>query len=499
MARGHRKKRKYQVVGNLALAEPPDVSAQIAVNPAQLNPQEEYLSGNYYGQEVRFLPAAKYEQCAPEITFETYRQMLHDPEIAADIWLLKYFVLADGLQLTLALDGVALDADSQEFSQAQEIATFCERNFAGLRKPLEDTLEQMLDAISYGHKVAEITWKDGEGQDSGKLVLDKIAPKPHNVLEFVVDQFNNLLGFTPKTYTRTTASLTGRQILPAEKFLLLTLREEDDDPRGNPGLRPAYNGWNFKQLTWPEYKRWLENCAMPSLIGKTAPKGQSDVQRNPDGTKLTGGKLLSSSEAMLQALLNLKNASAAVVPNGAEVDQIEPTGEGAGFERAINVADGQITKGILFQSLATNEAQFGTRAQSETHMGVLDLLVWYLKGKVGKLLTGLIERVITYNFGKEALRFTPIVAMGDTERRDWATDATAAAALETSLTDSQWLHITTQLGIPAPAPGERPRREAVVEQMADRPPAAPPTDDEQSARWRRRLSAGRFLTLRRAA
>lgn len=442
------------------------------------------------------MPAAKVDPCAPEITFETYRQMLHDPEIAADIWLLKYFVLADGVQLTPALDGQALDPDAAAFGAAQDLAAFCERNFAGLRKPLEDTLEQMLDAIPYGHKVGELTWKEGEGPDRGRLVLDKIAPKPHHMLEFVLDPFNNLLGYTPQVYSRPIATLAGRPLLPAEKFCLLTLREEDDDPRGTPGLRPAYNGWNFKLLVWPEYKRWLENCAMPSVVGKTPPKGQADVQRNPDGSKVAGGKILSTGEAMLQSLLGLKNASVAVLPNGAEVDQLDPVGEGAGFERAINVADGQMTKGILFQSLATNEAEFGTRAQATTHMQVLDLLVWYLKGKVATLLTEIARLAIRYNFGAEEMRFLPLITLGDTERRDWATDATAAAAIEPALTDSQWLHILTQLGIPAPAPGERPRREA----MAEARPAAGSQGETKRASVQVRRPAGRpFVALRRAA
>jgi phage gp29-like protein len=217
----------------------------------------------------------------------------------------------------------------------------------------------------------------------------------------------------------------------------------------------------FKQAVWPEYFRWLENCAMPSIIGKTAPKQAGDVQRTKAGEPATGAKPLSAAEAMAQALTNLKNASVAVLPNGSEIDQLEVVGEGAGFERSINVADGQITKGILFQTLATSEAQFGTRAQSQTHMQVLDLLVWWLKGKIaGMIKADLVKQVIRYNFGVEFLQFAPIITLGDTERRDWSKDATAAASLSSVITESQWLSITNQLGLPAPRPGELPRGQA---------------------------------------
>jgi hypothetical protein len=98
-------------------------------------------------------------------------------------------------------------------------------------------------------------------------------------------------------------------------------------------------------------------------------------------------------------------------------------------------------------------------------MQVLDLMVWWLKGKIAQMIgRDLVKQIIVYNYGSEALQFAPIVTLGDTERRDWATDATAAASLSPVITESQWLAITNQLGLPAPRPGERPRRESRAQQ-----------------------------------
>jgi uncharacterized protein DUF935 len=436
-----------------------------ALDTAQIDPAKEYVSGVYHGSYPQWLPARRVERLAPEITFETYKIMLNDPEIVSDVRTLTQMALADGIQITPAVSGHPVDVESSDSARAQEIAAFVERNFRGLSKPLEDSLSSLVEgAITYGHKVAEVTWKAVEkGPDRGKLMLDRIAAKCYDSLDFVLDKFSNLLGFTPRHYSSTFNVESGkfeyaRPILPREKFCLLSLHEEDEDPRGRSSIRPAFNGWNFKQMTWPEYFRWLENCALPSVVGKTAPRQAGDVQRNADGTAKAGGKPTSAAEAMRDALLNLKNASVAVLPNGAEVDQLEVVGEGAGFERAINVADSQITKAILFQTLATNEAQFGTRAQSQTHMQVLDLLVWWLKGKIAAMIKAdLVKQIIIYNFGEASLQFAPIVSLGDTERRDWSKDATAAASLSPVITESQWLAITNQLGLPAPRPGEKPR------------------------------------------
>jgi len=430
-----------------------------APETASVDPTEEYLPGYSLGwaRYNRPLPPQRsgWRWNQPEILFEEFRQMMNDPEVSSSVRTLVKMALADGVQLQPAAGGRPVSNESADYAQASEVAGFCQRNLLGLRKPLEESLEGIVEgALTYGHKTAEITWKLAEsGVDRGKLILDRIAQKDYRTLDFVVDAYWNLRGFLPR-------NAQTRDVIPREKFFHLALHEEDEDPRGRSSIRAIYTAWQFKCMTWPEYKRWLDNCALPSIVGKTAPKQPGDVRRDAAGHP-DGSKPLSAAEAMRDALLGLKNASVAVLPNGAEVDQLEVVGEGAGFERSINIADSQISKGILYQTLATNEAQFGTRAQSQTHMGVLELLVWWLKGKIAAAIKcDLIEKVVVYNFGEPFLRLAPIVSLGDTERRDWSKDATAAASLSPVVTDSQWLAITNQLGLPAPRPGERPRREA---------------------------------------
>ncbi len=502
---GRKKRNRYRTNGANALKEPVSFKAKTpaAIQSDQsvaVDPKLEYLAGYGlgYGTTWQNLAPQSYDRNAPDINFDTYRQMLNDPEISSDVRTLRDMVLADGVQMVPAFQGKAVDEDAKEFARAMEIAEFCERNLSGPRKPLKKTLKGLLEgAIVYGHKVAEITWKLGEGIDRNKLVLDKIALKDYRTLDFVIDRYWNLLGFTARSGTR---SLTGQEIIPVEKFVLLNLHEEDEDPRGRSSIRPAYTAWQFKLMTWPEYFRWLCNCALPTTVGKTAPKQPGGVERNADGTAKTGGKQLTAQQEMGLALAELKNSGYIVVPNGAEVDQLGVVSEGAGFDRAINVADGQIIKSILYQTLATSEAEFGTRAQSQTHMQVLDLLVWEIKGELADTVTnGLIKKIITYNFGEQMLPYAPIVSLGDTERRDWSEDAGAAALLEPALTDSQWNAVTMQLQIPAPLPGERPRREAIVA-MKKTPPMS---SDEEDAmlRSKRRARLDKFVSVqvRRAA
>jgi hypothetical protein len=497
------RKNRFRTVGANALAVAPTVqtAALLPASPstggessavADFNPELEYVAG--YGQAysalLRQIPSKPYDPKAPEVDFETYRQMLNDPEVCSDVRMLVQMALADGVQLSPAVEGKPLDDKAPEFRKALEIAEFCERAMGALTKPLEDSLEGIVEgALTYGHKTAEITWKLGTGDDASKLVLARIAQKDYRTLDFVVDRFWNHLGFTPRAPAQ---DLPARAVIPREKFFHLALHEEDEDPRGRSSIRPVYTAWLFKCMTWPEYQRWLQNCALPALIGFTAPKQVGDVQRNADNTPKTGAKPLTPAEAMVERLAQLKNASVAAFPNGATVEQLAVEGEGAGFERSINVADSQISKGILYQTLATSEAQYGTRAQSETHMGVLDLLVWWLKGKIAKAIKcDLVEKAIRYNFGDEALRFTPAISLGDTERRDWSKDATAAVALSSEVTDSQWQSITDQLGLPRPLPGEQPRGMVRAQEIADQRVQTPAPQGQVRIRPR----SGAFVTV----
>lgn len=500
MAKRNRNRYQLAAPARIGAAAPTLATPQGA--PVQSD--AEYISGYglSFGAYMRQLGTQPADATAPEVTFETYRQMMNDPEVSSDVRTLRDMVLADGVQLSPAADGKPIADDSPEYARANEIAEFCQRAMLATRKPLKKTLKGLLEgALAYGHKTAEITWKIGTGIDRGRLVLDRVALKDHRTLNFVVDAFWNLIGFAPRQGAQ---GLGTQETIPREKFIHLSLHEEDEDPRGRSSIRPVYTAWCFKLLAWPEYRRWLENCALPPTIGKLAPKQPGDVQRNADGTKKSN-TVVSPAEAFGQALASLKNASYMVVPNGAEVDQLQSAGDGGGFERAIGVADGQIAKGILYQTLATGEAQFGTRAQSETHMGVLDLLVWELKGEVADVISSdLIRQIVRYNFGDDALRFAPLVSLGDSERRDWSKDARAAAMLESAVTDSQWNAITTQLGLPAPLPGERPRREESATPQPENQPPQPqrqplPDDTEDDAPPQRptRPNGAAFVTIRR--
>lgn len=389
-----------------------------------------------------------------EHSVRTLAQMMEDPKISKDIHILKIGVLGDGVELLPAV------AETDEnYEEARILADFCERSLKELQIPLRYVLEQMMDALIFGHKIAEITYKTStvNGFEGDFLIPDKIKVKKLGVVQFVVDNKANIVGLTSQAMdvngkgTINTPSeplkrtigkdgrtnINGRPILPREKFLVLTIRGKDGDPRGQSVLTPAFSAWHLKTQIWPEYLRYLLLCAIPLLVGYTPENDTSikDIVRNADGTPvkdpLTGTFMEANPvEAMRDALLNARNAEVMAVKGGSKVQEIGAQGAGTPFFKAIEMFDNQMETGILLQTLATSEGVHQSRAASMTQMSVLDQLIWWLKGVVVDMLVAdLLRPMVRFNFGDDALDLTPRVSLGDTERREFATDAGAVATL----------------------------------------------------------------------
>lgn len=427
--------------------------------------QKEYVAGGYLtsSKYVALLETREAKALRPEQVDE----MLLDPEISAALWLLVYSAFADGVTITPAV----ADTDPN-YARAQEISDCFLRSFASIPK-IKLTLGLMLyETLARGHKVAEQTYFYAKsGQDTGKLLLQSIKLKPRQSVAFVVDQFSNLVGFlyAPPGRTVVAASYVPdlRDVLPREKFVVLNDRCADSDPRGTSYLESARDFFTLKKSTLPQYAKWVERFADPSVVGTTAPGATDEEERDEDNNVITdtGGfaKTITAQQAMLNQLIKFKGASAIALPNGATVTPLEVDHEGEQFVKAIEICNQQIARSILLQTLATQEAKNQAKASSETQMNVLDWLIQSLKDNVAETIQqDVAKQFVAINFGEEAARdFCPKVSLGDGERRNWATDADAVTKLIATdeLTQSQIDSLITSVGIPARKDGEQTRRE----------------------------------------
>lgn len=440
------------------------VSQQLSARPT-----DEYVSAGGYVWLARYIKALPFyiDDTTRDFGDDLYERMMLDPQISSCMNVLKSAVLAEGIELT------QIEDEDQEVptlggptagkrtikaasDQSKEIADFCRRNLDNLARPLAEVAWELLDALAVGNKIGEMVYRIAQGgQDAGKLCLGAIKIKPRRSYSFVVDVYFNVLGIIGLIPGQgapvIVESIIGEpgqipNLLPRQKFVVYTNRGEVGDPRGQSDLRPAYNAWWTKMQTWGEYMKYIAQFASPSLWAETAPNAQTY-------TDPVSGLVQQPEQVLLATLMSLRNGSVVAVPNGAKITPIEMRGEGAPFLQSIDLSDRQITKAILYQTLATEEGQHMARAASETHQDILGLRIRTIKRTLAEVIRrDVLKPLVEYNYGKDAAaELTPTVSLGQTEHQDFAEDAKAVAALVTSgfMHRTQFPETDTMLSLPA--------------------------------------------------
>lgn len=484
---------------------PPPPTPSWQVRAAML--QAEYVAGGGYPFLARYIRSLPHwiDDTTRDFGDDLYERMLMDPQAGSAIRLLKEETLANGVRLEpatqyeqaeWALDEPDITVDlpfrdragrfrpttpeeedqeaqnkklKDEAELAEEIADFCEDNLLNLDRPFVEVLYEMLDAVALGNKVAEQVYKvekDSEGVP--RLHLKALKVKPRRSVAFVVDAFMNVIGVLGLIPGQAYPVLSGGivaagmdpsqvpNLLPREKFAIFTWGSHGGDPRGTSLLRPVYNPWWLKMQIWGEYAKYLVKFAGPSLIGYTAPGSQPVPPTDSLGNAIPGMPLIMPEQAMLNALLNFTNGTAVVFPSGARVEPVNMQGDGSAYRNAIALFDQQITKGILCQTLATEEGRNMARAAAETHQDVLDIVVLHIKALLAAMIyKDILFPLVKYNWGEDvARRLTPRVHLAQIERHNWASNAAAVAALTTSryLDPSQYPEMDARLGLPRRSP-----------------------------------------------
>jgi hypothetical protein len=461
----------------------------------QADPRLEYVAAGGDLWLTRFLQSLPWyiDDVTRDFGPDLYERMLLDAQVAADFDTLKMGILRDELKIlpkedekddksTPSLFG---NKPRQSSDQSKTIADFCSRCLDRLQRPIMQTLDEMLNGIAYGNKVAELIYEVPDtGPLANMLALKAIKVKSRESTAFVIDAYSNvigLMGLIPgQGYPVAIGGYYGdpgkvQNLLPREKFAVFTWRSKNGDPRGTSHLRGAYTPWWLKQQLYGEWLKYATLFATPSVAGTVSEKAQPvpvvDANGNPTGV------VIQPEQAMLTALESWKNASSLALPYGSEIEIFEAKRDGVAFSSFVAYLDSQISKRILLQTLASNEAKHQSKSAGEVHQDIMALIVAYGKQTtVDMIVTDILRPLVKYNFGEDALDLMPIVTLGDTESQDFAEAATAIAALATAgyLDDSQYDHIDQDLGLPARAAGWIEKKQAAATALAAKPAPAVP-------------------------
>lgn len=395
---------------------------------------------------------------------DLYERMLLDPQVVAVLNILRAAILEEGVRL----DSAVKDEHADGYALACEIESFCESVLGDLTLAIDDVLWDLLSAIAFGSRMAEQVYTERAAtayllpgtspisRTQDMLVLSSLKPKPRRSVAFLVDAFMNVQAMQaqlPGTGwmglgTYDTASVAHHPgVLPRHKFAVLSFRPLDSDPRGTSAFRAAYWPWFAKQQIWQEFIKYLATFASPSVYAVA-----SEAASKSSGVIGSDGTKQSAVQVLLTTLQEFRNSSAAAFDYGTLLSTIETQGEGQAFHNAFTRCDQEITVAVLHQTLATMEAKYQAKASSEVHQDALDTLQRQAKRSVCRMLSrDVLCPLVSYNYGPEAARqLTPLVSLGEVEQHDFASMATAIAALArvNYLDPSQFAGIDTQLNLP---------------------------------------------------
>ncbi|HOX28218.1 MAG TPA: DUF935 family protein [bacterium] len=261
----------------------------------------------------------------------------------------------------------------------KRIAAFVKRSIERMNGSLIQGVFGVMHALVHGYSISELVFERlSGGEDEGLWGLAAIRPKHPSDYDFELDRFGNLTGLVLiDEYGRKSA-------LPMWKFVIYTYLPEFGRPWGRSDLRAVYKHWWSKDFLLKWWNIYLETYGAPTRIGKYP----------------AGGAAISRQEDLKRVLRDIVNNTAITIPDDMNIEFITAAGD-AGFEAAIDYHDRQIVKGILGQTLTSDEGRrVGSMALGSIHQETLKDYVTFLRADIAESVMNeqVIKRLVAFNF-----------------------------------------------------------------------------------------------------
>ena len=303
------------------------------------------------------------------ISVETYRSMLLDPQIRAAFDVLVLATIGNGWEFNHKEEN---NAEQVEFIQR---AMANVNRMEGKHGSLFEVFRDVLSALWAGFSVTEKVW--GQNGDN-KWVIKRYKTLPPETIEFNVDRQGRLKkNEAVKQNPRARDSIK----LPARKINIFTVNSDFGNPYGQSLFKAIHRTWYVKDWLVKFYSMFLENMGSPFWVGKT----------NRDTAEMNA------------ALQDAKQSAVITLGEGEEVNIIETNNSGDAFLQAIRYQDAQIMRGLLVPSLLTGQDEaYGSRALSEVQLEMFKLSrIGALQKQLEAWINGDIREMIRLNYGPQ--------------------------------------------------------------------------------------------------
>lgn len=212
--------------------------------------------------------------------------------------------------------------------------------------PFDRICEDLLDATLKGFAVSEIVW----GRDGMRIVPERIVA--HDQRRFVFDH-----DWRPRLLTWT--NMMAGEPLPERKFIVHRHGVKGNNPYGLGLGTRLFWPVLFKREGITFWLHFLEKYAGPTVIGSTPYGGVKEQM-----------------DAFVATLSQIRTSAAVAVPTGADVKFLEAQRSGtSSYLEFLEYWDRQISICTLGETLTTDIGNAGSRAASQTHADILEMLV----------------------------------------------------------------------------------------------------------------------------
>lgn len=200
---------------------------------------------------------------------------------------------------------------------------------------------QLLNALPNGIAVSEVVWE----KKGGLFVPVDFVPVPRSLIHFPLIN-------TEDRYTPYLTSLN-KPLNDPYKFIVHRNDRGTGSVWGMSILRSVYWPWQFKKLGFKFWVMAAERIGVPSVLAIFEAKTDVETQKRAN--------------ILADILAQIRSGSSLALGNVKDVKYLNAEGAIKDFDVLIAVCNTEIAYGLTGQSLTTNEAQYGTRANAVLH------------------------------------------------------------------------------------------------------------------------------------
>ncbi len=416
---------------------------------------EKYLGRGLigFGPYLEVLQNKNASELARQHGYALFRRMLTDSEVDASM---NAVIRASTSSKLVAQS--PLDPGDTDYDLSLELVDFV--NYCIGSWPIDEwRREQLLYALGFGNAVSELDWDVYEtGKYANHFYIKRARVQEPEDYGFLVDRWGEIYGVVPLGQAAGLIYPLGnlislpengirdlRGVVPRYKLSVWTWEQKGTDPRGTSLLIPAFIAWWNKQRAMEEWSCWLGRYAQPSVWATPGPDAIQSCITNPDGSQI----ITQPTEALLQALVNLKSASVLALPYGSVVNMLQAQGTVEPFLKSIELWDKEIVRAILGQHLATAEGG-GTSAKTaaEIHAIILRQFISITSMfMIRNIEQDIVKPLIMSNYG-DVGRLMPIISLGETGGFPLTSTEVAVLFQAGYFSEDQLQDIDKMLGIP---------------------------------------------------